>query len=179
MEKPLSEFHKKASSKDGLAFCCKECRNQFGRDAYIALPKEQRKIIRRQKYLSNREYQLEHARRYIAKHPEKRRKYQSTYVAKYPLRAREFTRRYKARKKFATNGKVDYSLIIKQFGYICHICNGTIDHNDLHMDHVIPLSRGGAHSQGNLMPSHSICNLRKHDKLMEELTEYERRGPNA
>lgn len=40
---------------------------------------------------------------------------------------------------------------------------------DLHFDHVIPVSRGGAHSMDNIKSAHAVCNLRKHDKLIAEL----------
>lgn len=37
-----------------------------------------------------------------------------------------------------------------------------------HADHVIPLSRGGAHSRDNLVPACAACNLSKGAKLLEE-----------
>jgi len=32
---------------------------------------------------------------------------------------------------------------------------------DLHFDHVVPLSKGGPHTTENIRPSHSTCNLKK------------------
>ena len=52
---------------------------------------------------------------------------------------------------------------------VCHICRGEIESaRDLHFDHVIPVSRGGAHVRENILPSHKRCNLRKGNKLMSE-----------
>lgn len=31
----------------------------------------------------------------------------------------------------------------------------------LHIDHVIPLVKGGSHTLENVRPSHAICNLKK------------------
>lgn len=38
--------------------------------------------------------------------------------------------------------------------------------NGLHWDHVVPLSRGGRNTEGNLVPSCSRCNLRKSSKFL-------------
>ena len=38
------------------------------------------------------------------------------------------------------------------------------------VDHVIPLARGGTHSNDNIRPAHAKCNLRKSSKLLEDLT---------
>lgn len=70
----------------------------------------------------------------------------------------------------ASLGEVDYKAILDRDGTRCHLCRQHIDSlNDLHFDHVVPLSRGGAHSMANLKPAHATCNLRKHNKLMSEL----------
>lgn len=41
--------------------------------------------------------------------------------------------------------------------------------SERHLDHVIPLSRGGAHSEDNIRVTHARCNLKKGTKLVEEL----------
>lgn len=38
-------------------------------------------------------------------------------------------------------------------------------YDKIHLDHVIPVSRGGRHSIGNLQPLCQRCNLSKNDKL--------------
>lgn len=83
-------------------------------------------------------------------------------------------REYNARRYAATSGTtVDYAAIYAAHD-VCYLCGGTLV-NPVHMDHVIPLARGGAHSVGNLLPAHARCNLRKHDALLSELDWY--RGP--
>jgi 5-methylcytosine-specific restriction endonuclease McrA len=37
--------------------------------------------------------------------------------------------------------------------------------NGLHIDHVIPIAKGGADILDNLKPSHAICNISKGAKL--------------
>jgi 5-methylcytosine-specific restriction endonuclease McrA len=89
--------------------------------------------------------------------------------------------RYMARKQNATTNPVNYDRILKRDGHICHICGQEIDVTNpksLHFDHVVPLARGGTHSEENIRPSHSVCNLRKKDRLVEEMTPFQRRGPS-
>jgi len=39
----------------------------------------------------------------------------------------------------------------------------------VHMDHVVPVSRGGLHCAENLLPACASCNLSKGAKLLEEM----------
>ncbi len=53
---------------------------------------------------------------------------------------------------------------------MCSICTKPIEHKlQLTYDHVIPLARGGPHTEGNLRPAHWTCNAWKNDRLPEEL----------
>lgn len=53
---------------------------------------------------------------------------------------------------------------------VCHICSRRVeDNSQLHFDHVIPLSRGGEHSNDNIKVSHAVCNMSKGTKLIEEI----------
>lgn len=94
------------------------------------------------------------------------------------LKDRKRSQGYAARKKKASQiDTVDYARILERDGYWCHICEKDILPQDkMHFDHVIPLKRGGAHSEENLKPAHGRCNCRKHDKFLEEMTPYQRRG---
>jgi len=49
----------------------------------------------------------------------------------------------------------------------CYLCGGMIPLGDRHVDHVIPLSKGGAHTASNLAITHSACNLRKSARIIE------------
>ncbi len=62
-----------------------------------------------------------------------------------------------------TNGQLDQRM--SMFGYKCAYCRiGSFDH----IDHVIPLSRGGYHCLANLRPACQFCNLSKHNKKLNE-----------
>lgn len=55
-----------------------------------------------------------------------------------------------------------------EFEVYCYWCKNTISPMKAHIDHVIPLARGGAHCLSNLVISCVSCNLRKGKKLPEE-----------
>lgn len=98
------------------------------------------------------------------------RAYQREWVKANREKAREQVRRRYARKKAVTVEPVDYEAVLARDGMTCHLCTGEIAGlDDLHFDHVVPISRGGAHSMANVKPAHETCNLRKHDKLISEL----------
>ena len=44
---------------------------------------------------------------------------------------------------------------------ICHWCGNSFPKDELTMDHVVPVSRGGLSSRGNLVPACKECNNRK------------------
>jgi len=84
---------------------------------------------------------------------------------------------------FKANGNVDKDItltkLIKRDGSICHICGDKCDRKDYtrteegyfivgnnypSIDHVIPKSKGGTHTWGNIKLAHHYCNTIKRDK---------------
>lgn len=61
----------------------------------------------------------------------------------------------------AERRRVDRRRIIERDGLVCAICNDLVDPEDVHIDHVVSLYRGGDSSDDNLQVTHSQCNLRK------------------
>lgn len=55
---------------------------------------------------------------------------------------------------------------------ICHWCGGTFPREELTMDHVVPIARGGASSRGNVVPACKECNNRKKYLLPIEWEEW-------
>jgi len=62
--------------------------------------------------------------------------------------------------------KIDRSYIYERDGGICHICRKKAPRRGFHLDHLVPLSKGGAHTHDNLAVAHANCNLRRHDGLL-------------
>lgn len=59
----------------------------------------------------------------------------------------------------------DLLRLVRRYGGKCAYC-GIADH--AHFDHVVPLSRGGRHSIGNLLPACAHCNLSKGSRLLAD-----------
>ena len=90
-----------------------------------------------------------------------------------PERKAENIRHRKMLKKSVFTEKYLVSQVIELYGSVCHICDRPIDlsatriagnlgwENGLHLDHVVPISKGGVDSIYNVRPSHAICNLKK------------------
>jgi len=67
--------------------------------------------------------------------------------------------------------------VIKKYGNTCHLCGEAIDldaprqtgvegwDKGLHIDHLVPLSKGGKDTLDNVRPSHGWCNLSKNNKV--------------
>ena len=83
--------------------------------------------------------------------------------------------RSKNRKRKAVESKPYNELqIIATYGGNCNICGLAIDfmaprrcgvpgwENGLHIDHLIPLSKGGPDTLENVRPTHGVCNLTKY-----------------
>lgn len=59
----------------------------------------------------------------------------------------------------------------------CHYCRRIVPKNELTMDHVVPLTRGGKSVKGNLAVCCKECNSQKKNLLPLEWEEYLERLP--
>lgn len=62
---------------------------------------------------------------------------------------------------------------------ICHFCNQKFAHEDLTMDHLVPISRGGKASRNNVVPACKECNTRKKYLLPIEWEEYLKKNDDS
>ena len=150
VEKDLSAYHNRSDRPDGKETTCKECRTSKYRRKYTGI---------------ERDKQIEYSRQWRRNNPgyATRRYRKDRELGKAMSAAR------RAMKRGTSVGPVDYTAILQRDDMVCHICNEEVDAADVHYDHVIPLSRGGTHTEDNIKLSHSKCNLWKHARLMEEL----------
>lgn len=61
----------------------------------------------------------------------------------------------------------------------CHYCNGLFAPDELTMDHIVPVTRGGKASRNNVVPACKECNNRKKYLLPMEWEEYLQRMQNS
>jgi len=76
--------------------------------------------------------------------------------------------RYRARKLSAHVEDVRREVVFERDGFMCLLCFEPLrlDVKAPHpltpsIDHIIPLSRGGAHSYANIQSAHLVCNVAK------------------
>lgn len=64
---------------------------------------------------------------------------------------------------------VDRLAVILRDGPTCYICDRHLSPHEITLDHVLPIARGGPHSESNLAVCCTPCNSRKRDRLPDEL----------
>lgn len=80
----------------------------------------------------------------------------------------------RARKKGASTGApVIRAAIAERDGWRCHLCGKRVGKElswphprSASLDHVVPLSKGGAHDPVNVRLAHLLCNTRKNDRAV-------------
>lgn len=65
------------------------------------------------------------------------------------------------RGKRKIEGPVGRALLLERDDYACYICGAELTVETMQLDHVLPLSRGGAHSAENLRSACGRCNSAK------------------
>jgi hypothetical protein len=90
-------------------------------------------------------------------------------------RPRFYTHRQRARHYGVEYETIDRDYIFNRDNWTCHLCGSKIDPKIIHpaemsatIDHVIPMSKGGAHTKENVRAAHFICNNRKHAQAVGE-----------
>ena len=76
-------------------------------------------------------------------------------------RCREASKRRKALLRSLYALPVHPSELRLRFEHFDHRCAYCGASGDLHMDHFLPISRGGPHTLGNLLPACHVCNISK------------------
>lgn len=65
---------------------------------------------------------------------------------------------------------VDSDVVWERDKGLCGICKGQVDINEnWHLDHIIPLAKGGLHCYDNVQVAHSACNLSKGNRVPDDV----------
>lgn len=138
-----------------------------------AKDKERERERKKKYYAKNKKQLLEYQKKYRKKNLAKFRAKQKKYWAKNPEKAEAFNRLRRARKNGVESSPYTKEQVLEKYGTDCHICGEPIDlkapralrykgwEHGLHLDHVIPISKGGPDTIDNVRPAHGICNIRK------------------
>lgn len=149
LQKAYSDFYKNAKTKDNYCSKCKSC------------VKEDTKIWKQ----NNPEKVNAQNRRWNKKNPDKALEITRKYRAKNPEVVSDNNHRRRDLKINNGSFKIRKLFMRRLYDSPCIFCGSLVN---IQADHVIPLSRGGRHSEGNLAPLCQNCNLDKRDKTNME-----------
>lgn len=115
-------------------------------------------------YRAHKAESLVYKRSWKKRNPDKVRASQKRYVATHHEEYRQTQRANEYRRRMRKVGTCDGSVArlwrstVRAYGSRCAYC-GT--HGRVEQDHVIPVSRGGAHTIKNVVPCCRLCNAKK------------------
>jgi len=139
----------------------KEC-NEYNRKRCAANPEKTREANRKR------------SRKWAKENPEKRREANGRWAKANPEKHRARNAKRRALKAKVTVGDLTaiaaiYDKAQNSNRVRCYLCGKVIPKGERHVDHIIPLSKGGLHTASNLAVACAVCNLKKHAKLPEEV----------
>lgn len=132
-------------------FCSKSC-------MYIGITKtaEHKKQVKKQ---GQKEWRKNKATQNFK---EKRAARDAKYKKEHPEKVNEHSKRVRAKRKGVTVRDFtaqEWREVQEAYNHHCAYCGQVFD--NLTMDHVIPLSKGGWHTKNNIVPACKSCNSRK------------------
>lgn len=148
--KKLSEFHKRTSTNIGVKPACKECRK-------VENPEAARRV-----------------REYYKMNPELKKQCNARYRKSHKVQLSIRDKIGHALRKAAGNFCGDtWRAIIRRFDGRCARC-GIENGIDLHVDHILPISKGGKTYASNLQPLCKSCNSIKGTRFIPYEILYQR-----
>jgi 5-methylcytosine-specific restriction endonuclease McrA len=149
-----------------------------GKD-YYRRNRERLLAAEKARYQKNKERLIEYRKAYNARNVDAIAEYQRQWqkdnrdrcrasTAKWdkanPGNRRAIEARYRGRRQRQHVENVDPLLVLANYHECCGICGDILPVDEFHLDHIVPLSKGGRHLLKNLQPACPPCNLSKGDR---------------
>jgi 5-methylcytosine-specific restriction endonuclease McrA len=135
---------------------------------YYLKNKEKVAEYSRKRYLDNREYFLAKQREWVERNKEWVSKYKKNWASRNKESTRVSSQKCRARRLEAMGNDIitleEWLRVLDFYGHRCLCCGN--DEN-ISMDHIVPLSRGGKHSIDNVQPLCKSCNSKKSTKTTD------------
>lgn len=172
-EKPLTGFSKALKKSGGYSSWCKECSNSYNKDYHEAHKEEIRRRSRKTKreyYERNRQEAIDRAVEWKRKNRQKARAWVARWAKQNPEKGIERSAKYRAQKKnqIGETPVPEIPELLQQQNSECYYCKGNLRYTGYHLEHKIPISRGGVHGGENVCLSCPPCNHRKSSLTADE-----------
>ena len=195
IEKPLTEYNKDKRVKCGLRAFCRVCERDYyrkyreeNREKAITYrkkwKKENREKVRADKRKwakgwreRNPEISRARSRKYKEENPEKVKAYKKKWRKENLEKKRLHNSKRRAVLREATTEDFSYEDLLdfwnkNEINYKeCFYCEKEMPDKVEHIDHYVPLAKGGTHTKNNLRPSCARCNTMKSILLPETFEE--------
>lgn len=169
--KYVDNFSKSKSLKDGLLSECKNCRNLRNRERY-SNNKDFYKKYHKEKYEENKNYYKSYYKEYYQVNKEHYKEYKKEYRNSEKGKLINIKKAHKYKSLKRSNGgsytNDEYNTMLSFFNYRCAYTGEILTKDNLHIDHIVPISKGGTSYIYNLVPSINYANMSKHNSDMEE-----------
>ena len=175
-------FCRDKQQSSGLKPHCKRCNSAHAR-AYYSTHRQQCRAKGAEYAKTHREQrkQYDASRRteknrslviWFAKNPDKKKLYDRRYRAKYPDKVRANRKRAKHKRRVQSLADTkpisafDEKAQLKRQKSKCYYCKCKLE--KYHIEHIVPISRGGGNDPDNLVLACPFCNQSKNNKLPHE-----------
>jgi 5-methylcytosine-specific restriction endonuclease McrA len=181
-EKNFSDYYKKPGGRFGLNARCKPCHTEATmawakrnpetttaiRKRYTQNHKEELAERWSKYYSQNKKQVLQRKNIHRKSTTEQRAEYQKNWYKNNPTKGSEYANRRRVRIQdgdVRTFTAKDWQTLLTRFDNRCAYCGSQ---EELTKDHIVPISRGGRHSVGNIIPACWKCNMSKGTKFIVE-----------
>lgn len=156
--KPIDEFGSNRSREDRKDDYCKPCRNAWSA-AWRAKHPERAKEVMRDSVERNRDKRRQAERERYRANPEAHVAKVMAWRQKNREKCADTEARRRARIRCAPEiESIDRLEIYDRDGGRCHICGKKVSARSFHLDHLVPISKGGTHTRANVRIAHAFCN---------------------
>lgn len=158
-DKPLSDFYKKAKSKDGLMPSCKKCHYEIQKE-WQNKNKDKRSSYNKKYY--GKPEKKEKQENWLKSNTEWVRARARNWNKNNPYKISEYKNRRRVREQNGHFTAAQFKELCEKHENRCANCK---KETRLEADHIIPVSKGGSNTIDNIQPLCRSCNARKSNKV--------------
>jgi 5-methylcytosine-specific restriction endonuclease McrA len=132
-------------------------------------PKAYSRAAGKKTYQRNKDYYAKRNRAYYLRMMAENPRYSAELQRRYPEASKVARQRRIARMANAEGNitPAQWRAVCTRYGNKCLCCGRRPPEVGLTMDHVIPISKGGTHTEDNIQPLCGSCNSRKHTRILD------------